>query len=159
MRSRWWGLIALCLVAFVGAPVREAAATCVITHVFVSTKPDSGDATLIRPSNWNDCHKLSSGTNGNLVMRDTSDATYGSGYTTGMTYDAATSTLTAGGFTASGSCKTKAQLDAITPALGMLQCCSDCTVGTGSGTSCTTTGTVGTMAFVVNAGTPAWRCL
>ncbi len=146
------------LLALVLLGAVEGSAECVITHVFVSAKSDSGDATLIRPSNWNDCHKLANGTNGNLVMRATSDATYGSAYTAGMTYDSATSTLTAAGFTSSGSCNTKAQLDGLTPSLGEIRCCSDCTIGTGPTAACTTTGTVGTFAFGVNAGTPVWRC-
>lgn len=33
-----------------------------VTHQFVSTKPDEGDATLVRPSNWNAAHDVSIGT-------------------------------------------------------------------------------------------------
>ena len=31
-----------------------------ITHKFVSTIPDGGDATLVQPSNWNDSHDVTS---------------------------------------------------------------------------------------------------
>jgi hypothetical protein len=66
--------------------------------------------------------------------------------------------VTVGSLAASGSCRTKAELDALTPVLGAIECCSDCTIGTGPTTDCATSGTVGTVAFTVNAGAPVWRC-
>lgn len=47
------------------------------THPFVSAVSDAGDATLLRPSNWNDGHKYSGGSDRDILVRDTSDATYG----------------------------------------------------------------------------------
>lgn len=44
-----------------------------ITHSFVSMKGDGGDATLVRPSNWNAVHDTSMAT-GNLVGRISSGA-------------------------------------------------------------------------------------
>lgn len=44
-----------------------------ITHAFVSAKGDGGDATLIRPSNWNAVHDTSMAT-GNLIGRTSSGA-------------------------------------------------------------------------------------
>lgn len=41
-----------------------------ITHTFVSAKADGGDATLVRPSNWNDTHVTSMAT-GKLLGRTT----------------------------------------------------------------------------------------
>ena len=41
-----------------------------ITHPFVSTKADGGDATLVRPSNWNANHTIGAGT---IVTADIAD--------------------------------------------------------------------------------------
>jgi hypothetical protein len=43
----------------------------VIKHKFTSPKADGGDATLIRPSNWNDEHALAGGNHGGIFLRDT----------------------------------------------------------------------------------------
>jgi hypothetical protein len=43
----------------------------VIKHKFTDPKADQPDATLVRPSNWNDEHAISGGTNGALMLRDT----------------------------------------------------------------------------------------
>ena len=32
--------------------------TMVVTHAFTSAKPDDGDTSLVRPSNWNANHTL-----------------------------------------------------------------------------------------------------
>jgi hypothetical protein len=55
-------------------------------HVFPSTKADGPDATKVQPSNWNDGHKYTGGSNGNVLVRDTSDATYGGAWSTNLTY-------------------------------------------------------------------------
>lgn len=65
-----WGLLALLLAAALPPPV---AAQC-LAHSFVSGKPDGVDASLVRPSDWNDCHLLSGGTNGQVIQRDTGAA-------------------------------------------------------------------------------------
>lgn len=50
----------LFLLVTLGAWGPDASAQC-IKHSFVSAKPDSPDATLIRPSNWNACHDIEDG--------------------------------------------------------------------------------------------------
>jgi len=49
----------------------------VLGHRFVSPKLDGPDATQVQPSAWNDGHKFSGGANGQILTRDTSDATFG----------------------------------------------------------------------------------
>lgn len=51
-----------------------------LVHPFVSAKSDTADATLVQPSNWNDGHKFTGGSHGNVLMRDTSDTTYGASW-------------------------------------------------------------------------------
>jgi len=48
-----------------------------IEHVFESLVDDGDDTSLVRPSNWNDGHKLAGGVSGQVVMRDSSVSTYG----------------------------------------------------------------------------------
>ncbi len=50
------GIAALIFLAVLTAPVMAPAAG--IMHKFVSPKADGGDATLVRPSNWNDSHEI-----------------------------------------------------------------------------------------------------
>lgn len=52
----------------------------VLTHVFVSAKADVSDATKVGSAKWNDGHKFAGGSNGNVLVRDTSDATYGAAF-------------------------------------------------------------------------------
>jgi hypothetical protein len=52
----------------------------VLKHVFVSPKTDGADATLVQPSNWNDGHKFEGGALGNVLIRDTGDASYGAAW-------------------------------------------------------------------------------
>lgn len=57
-------------------------------HVFISAKADGADTARVRPlSNWNDGHVFSGGANGNLLMRDTGDATYGGDWAAGLVWD------------------------------------------------------------------------
>ena len=49
----------------------------VLTHRFVSPKLDGSDATQVQPSAWNDGHKFSGGTAGDVLTRDPTDATWG----------------------------------------------------------------------------------
>lgn len=72
----------------------------VAIHSFVSAKADGSDATKVQPSNWNAGHQFQGGANGNLLMRDTSDATYGAGWTS-LVWDDAALILKFGGTTAS----------------------------------------------------------
>jgi hypothetical protein len=58
----------------------------ILNHIFVSAKADGADAALLRPSDWNEGLVFSAGVNGNLVRRDTSDATYGASWTSGLTF-------------------------------------------------------------------------
>jgi hypothetical protein len=51
-----------------------------LVHPFASAKSDTADATLVQPSNWNDGHKFTGGAHGNVMMRDTSDTTYGASW-------------------------------------------------------------------------------
>jgi hypothetical protein len=48
-----------------------------LKHVKVSAVADDADATKVQPSNWNDYHVYSGGNNGSILLRDTSDVTYG----------------------------------------------------------------------------------
>lgn len=48
----------------------------VAKHRFVSNKADSGDATLIQPSNWNDYIALAGGVNGQFPAYDSTNANY-----------------------------------------------------------------------------------
>jgi len=66
----------------------------VLTHRFVSAIADSGDATLVQPSNWNDGHKFTGGVHGSVLMRDTSDASFGASWALGP---AAVATITTTG--------------------------------------------------------------
>lgn len=43
-----------------------------INHRFISAKSDSIDATLVRPSNWNDSLIVTEGLNGDILVRDSS---------------------------------------------------------------------------------------
>lgn len=45
-----------------------------VKHPFVSAIADSGDATKLRPSNWNASHEFSGGANGGLLVRDSTQA-------------------------------------------------------------------------------------
>ena len=45
-----------------------------VTHAFVSPKGDGADATLVRPSNWNDGHVVA-----NVLASDTEDQTFAGG--------------------------------------------------------------------------------
>ncbi len=58
----------------------------VLAHVFVSAKVASADATLVDSAKWNDGHVFTGGANGNLLFRDTTDATYGAAWSSGLTY-------------------------------------------------------------------------
>lgn len=49
----------------------------VLTHRFTSPKLDGPDATQVQPSAWNDGHRFVGGANGDVLTRDTTDATYG----------------------------------------------------------------------------------
>jgi hypothetical protein len=66
----------------------------VLNHQFVSAVADSGDASLVQPSNWNAGHKFSGGTHGNVLMRDTGDATFGASW---LPSQAAVATITTTG--------------------------------------------------------------
>lgn len=41
-----------------------------VLHIFESAVPDSADTSLVRPSDWNDEHKATGGTDGNVLQRD-----------------------------------------------------------------------------------------
>ncbi len=58
----------------------------IVTHPFVSAKSDGSDATKVQPSNWNAAHAFLGGVNGNLLIRDTGDPTYGAAWSSGLTY-------------------------------------------------------------------------
>lgn len=47
----------------------------VIKHTFVSTKPDSPDASIVSSSEWNAAHFLSGGSQGQIAMRDGASTT------------------------------------------------------------------------------------
>jgi len=49
----------------------------VLQHRFVSPKLDGSDLTQVQPSAWNDGHRLIGGAHGDLLARDTTDATFG----------------------------------------------------------------------------------
>jgi hypothetical protein len=51
-----------------------------LTHSFVSLKPDGSDASKVRASKWNDDHVFAGGNNGSILLRDTSVATYGASW-------------------------------------------------------------------------------
>lgn len=42
----------------------------VLKHKFVSAVPNSGDATIVRPSNWNEEHAFATGSDGQPLLRD-----------------------------------------------------------------------------------------
>lgn len=48
-----------------------------LKHKFQSTKTDSGDTTLVRPSNWNEEHLFAGGGDEEILVRDTADLTKG----------------------------------------------------------------------------------
>lgn len=48
-----------------------------IRHVKVSARPDGTDSGQIQPSDWNNSLRMTGGSNGGVLVRDTSDATYG----------------------------------------------------------------------------------
>lgn len=52
----------------------------VLIHGFVSVKSDGADAAKTQPSHWNAGHKFTGGSNGQVLIRDTGDATYGAGW-------------------------------------------------------------------------------
>lgn len=54
----------------------------VLTHRFTSPKLDGADATQVQPSAWNDGHRFSGGANGDVLTRDTTDATFGAKWVT-----------------------------------------------------------------------------
>lgn len=45
-----------------------------LKHAFVSAAADGSDATLVRPSNWNEDHVFDGGSDGDLLIRDTGSA-------------------------------------------------------------------------------------
>jgi hypothetical protein len=54
----------------------------VLKHRFASGKTDGPDATQVQPSNWNDGHLFSGGVNGDVLTRDTTDASFGAKWAT-----------------------------------------------------------------------------
>jgi len=54
----------------------------VLTHRFVSPKVDGTDLTQVQPSAWNDGHRFSGGLTGDVLTRDTGDATFGASWVT-----------------------------------------------------------------------------
>lgn len=63
-------------------------------HIDTTLYPDSGDATKFQPSDYNDGHVFTGGTNGQVVVRDTSDVTYGAKFTSYPSIDGGISTMT-----------------------------------------------------------------
>ena len=56
-------------------------------HKFVSPKIGGADTSKLRPEDWNAAHKYTGGANGHVLVRDTSDATYGGAFLeTGVIY-------------------------------------------------------------------------
>src|SRR5882724_9007702 len=49
-----------------------------LLHKFVSAKADGGDATLVRPTNWNNDHNFSGGADGQQLVFDSTQADKGS---------------------------------------------------------------------------------
>jgi len=49
----------------------------VLGHRFVSPKLDGSDLTQVQPSAWNDGHRFSGGTDGQVLTRSTADAAFG----------------------------------------------------------------------------------
>ena len=54
----------------------------VLKHRFTSPKLDGPDATQVQPSAWNDGHQFSGGTDGQMLVRSTADATFGAAWAT-----------------------------------------------------------------------------
>jgi len=54
----------------------------VLKHRFTSPKLDGSDATQVQPSAWNEGHQFSGGTDGQMLVRSTADATYGAAWAT-----------------------------------------------------------------------------
>jgi hypothetical protein len=54
----------------------------VLKHRFTSPKLDGPDATQVQPSAWNDGHQFSGGTDGQMLVRATADATFGAAWAT-----------------------------------------------------------------------------
>lgn len=86
--------LALLLLLFI--PEAEAQ----IKHRFVNPHADGPDTTLTRPSNWNDSHVLSGGSQGNFLMRDTGA---GDGWSWFADCTASTGTLSCLNFAATGT--------------------------------------------------------
>ncbi len=55
--------------------------------------PDSGDASKWQPSDFNAGHKFTGGVNGQPIVRDTSDVTFGAKYTAYPSIDGGIATL------------------------------------------------------------------
>lgn len=49
----------------------------VLKHRFTSAKTDGADGTQVQPSHWNDGHLFTGGTTGDLLTRDSTDASFG----------------------------------------------------------------------------------
>jgi hypothetical protein len=54
----------------------------VLTHRFVSPQLDGPDTSQVQPSAWNEGHQFSGGTDGQMLVRATADATYGAAWAT-----------------------------------------------------------------------------
>lgn len=68
----------------------------VLSHLFVSAKSDAADASLVRPSDWNNEHKFLGGGQGQLIFRQTG-LTGGAGWSgAALTWDSVTKTLAIG---------------------------------------------------------------
>jgi hypothetical protein len=54
----------------------------ILTHRFVSPKPAGADATKVRSPDWNEGHIFTGGSDGAVLVRDTSDPVYGAAWST-----------------------------------------------------------------------------
>lgn len=55
-----------------------------IVHRKVSGVSDNAETGKVQPSDWNDSHRLTGGTHGDLVVRSTADSTTGAAYLTSV---------------------------------------------------------------------------
>jgi hypothetical protein len=52
-----------------------------LKHLDPVLYPDSGDVTLFQPSDFNEGHKFTGGNDGQVLVRDVNDVTYGASWT------------------------------------------------------------------------------
>ena len=60
----------------VSTPVQAQPVAPCITHYFVSAKPDPADQTLIKPSDWNECHVVANGAIGAAAIDQTDNFSF-----------------------------------------------------------------------------------